>query len=60
MTVKTILFGEMEIPEDKTGILLELERCKKQFLDVSTRYLQCRIDCLEEALDRFRRLEEDV
>ncbi len=60
MTVKTILFGEMDIPEEKTEILFELARCKKRFLDVPTRYLQCRIDCLEEALDKFRRLEEDV
>lgn len=60
MTVKTILFGEMDIPEEKEEILWELERCKKRFLDVPARYLQCRIDCLEEALDRFRRLEEDV
>ena len=60
MTVKTVLLGEMEIPDTKPEILLELERCKKRFLDVLTRYLQCRIDCLEEALDRFRRLEEDV
>lgn len=60
MTVKTILFGEMNIPEEKADILLELDRCKKRFLDVPTRYLQCRIDCLEEALKRFRRLGEDV
>ena len=60
MTVKTILFGEMKIPDEKDSILWELERCKKRFLNVPTRYLQCRIECLEEALDRFRRIEEDV
>ena len=60
MKLKTILFGEMDIPEEKADILLELDRCKKRFLDVLTRCLQCRIDCLEEALDRFRRVEEDV
>lgn len=57
---KSDLFGEVEIPEDKTAIEEELERCKKRFLHRTSRWLQFKIDCLEEALDKFRRVEEDV
>lgn len=60
MVVETILFGKMDIPDDKKSIRDEIERCKERFLFAPTRYLQTRIDYLEYALDQFRRTEEDV
>ena len=54
------LFGEINIPEDKTAIENELEKCRRRFMHRTSRWLQFKIDCLEEALDKFRRVEEDV
>lgn len=56
--VETVLFGKMKIPDTKDEILKELERCKARFLISPTRYLQTRINCLECALDEFRRLDD--
>ncbi len=53
--VRTVMFGEMEIPDDKDRIIMELDRCRKGFFHHPSRYLQTRIDYLEYALDRFRR-----
>lgn len=58
--IKSELFGEINIPEDKTAIENELEKCRKRFMHRTSRWLQFKIDCLEEALDKFRRVEEDV
>lgn len=58
--IKSELFGEINIPEDKTAIENELEKCKRRFMHRTSRWLQFKIDCLEEALDKFRRVEEDV
>lgn len=60
MKMETVLFGRIEIPEKKEEILLDLEQSKKRFMYRDSRKLQYRIDLLEEALDKFRRLEEDV
>lgn len=60
MIFKSDLFGEVEVPEDETEIINELEKCKKRFMHRTSRWLQFKIDCLEEALDKFRRVEEDV
>ena len=60
MIFKSELFGEVEVPEDKTGIINELKKCKERYLHRDSRSLQFRIDCLEEALDKFRRVNDDV
>lgn len=57
--VKTVMFGEMEIPDTRDEIIMELDRCRRGFLLYPSRHLQTKIDYLEYALDRFRR-EEDV
>lgn len=58
--VKTPLFGEIEIPDTEPEIIMELERSKRRCKCRESRYEQSKIDCLEEALDCFRRLKEDV
>ena len=60
MIIYSELFGAINIPEDKTAIENELERCRKRYMHRTSRWLQFKIDCLEEALDKFRRVEEDV
>lgn len=59
MVVNTILFGKIEIPDTKEKILEEIEICKKRYWNYPSRYLQAKIDALEEELDKYRR-EEDV
>ena len=58
MVVKTILFGKIEIPDTKEEILSELGKCRTHFCNYPNRYTQAKIDALEEALDRFRRMED--
>lgn len=58
MKVETILFGVIEIPDTKELVETELHRCKERFYISQTRYLQCRIDCLESELDQYRRTED--
>ena len=53
--VKTVLFGEMEIPDEREAIIMELRMCKQGFRFRPSRYMQTRIDYLEYALDMFRR-----
>lgn len=57
--VRTVMFGDMDIPDDRDMIVMELNRCRRGFCLYPSRYLQTRIDYLEYALDRFRR-DEDV
>lgn len=57
--IQSVMFGEMDIPDDKEKTVLELNRCRRGFFRHSSRYLQARIDYLEYALDRFRR-DDDV
>lgn len=59
MEVDTVLFGKMQIPDDIKSINAEIERCKNRFYTRPTKYLQCRVDCLEEVLDLLRR-DKDV
>ena len=60
MIVKTEDYGDIEIPETKAEIILELARSKIRYMYRESKLGQYRIDLLEDALDKFRRLEEDV
>lgn len=55
MKEKTVLFGIIEIPDDKDAILNELEKAKTDFYNSPIRELQNKIDYLEYALDAYRR-----
>lgn len=56
---QTVLFGWIRIPDSREEITRELEQARESFVDCPTRYRQAVIDCLESALDDFRR-EADV
>lgn len=60
MKIHTVMHGEMQIPDEELELILELDRARKRIMYRYSRYEQSRIDYLECALDRFRRLEGDV
>lgn len=56
--VDTFLFGLVEIPETREDTASALDEARKEFMVYPSRFRQAKIDALEQALDRFRRITD--
>lgn len=60
MKIETLLFGIIEIPNEERKIRQELMKCRRMFRTLPSRYMQAKIDCLEDAIDQLRRRTNDA